>query len=126
MKTSLREKENIFQALYIVAIVLLKRKYGMLLNDYENIIFVFLAALGLYLIHWLLTKLSKSENQLDDWEEKLDIMTIVIYGFGLLLLKWVQVTSVWVMLLVGGLLIAINVMIKYKRRSIKKRGWDKT
>lgn len=121
MKTSLREKENIFQALYIVAIVLLKRKYGMLLNDYENIIFVFLAALGLYFIHWLLTKFSKSENQLDDWEEKLDIMTIVIYGFGLLLLKWLQVTSVWVMLLVGGLLIAINVMIKYKRRSIKKK-----
>lgn len=121
MKTNVSEKENIFQALYIVAIVLLKRRYGMFLNDYENIIFVFLAALGLYLIHWLLTKLYKGENQPDDWEEKLDIMTIVVYGFGLLLLKWLQVTNVWVMLLVGGLLVAINVIIKYKRRSIKKK-----
>ncbi len=37
----LNEKENLFQAVFVVAIVLLKRFYGSALGEYENIIFCF-------------------------------------------------------------------------------------
>ena len=50
----LNEKENLFQAVFVVAIVLLKRFYGSALGEYENIIFVFTAAIGLFAINWLL------------------------------------------------------------------------
>ena len=116
----LNEKENLFQALFVVAIVLLKRYYGSALGEYENIIFVFTAAIGLFFINWLLKRLDRSGAELDAWEDKWDLATILVYGLALLLLKWLNVTNIWVMVVVGVLIIGINVVIKLKRREIKK------
>lgn len=116
----LNEKENLFQALFVVAIVLLKRYYGSGLGEYENIIFVFTAAIGLFFINWLLKRLDRSGAELDTWEDKWDLATILVYGLALLLLKWLNVTNIWVMVVVGVLIIGINVVIKLKRREIKK------
>lgn len=116
----LNEKENLFQALFVVAIVLLKRYYGSALGEYENIIFVFTAAIGLFFINWLLKRLDRSGAELDTWEDKWDLATILVYGLALLLLKWLNVINIWVMVVVGVLIIGINVVIKLKRREIKK------
>lgn len=116
----LNEKESLFQALFVVAIVLLKRYYGSALGEYENIIFVFTAAIGLFFINWLLKRLDRSGAELDTWEDKWDLATILVYGLALLLLKWLNVTNIWVMVVVGVLIIGINVVIKLKRREIKK------
>ena len=116
----LNEKENLFQAVFVVAIVLLKRFYGSALGEYENIIFVFTAAIGLFAINWLLKRLDKSGATFDTWEDRWDLATILAYGFSLLLLKWLQVTNIWVLVVVGVLIIGINVVIKLKRREIKK------
>ena len=116
----LSEKENLFQAIFVIAIVVLKRFYGSVLGEYENILFVFTAAIGLFLINWLLKRLDKKSVELDMWEDKWDLATILVYGLALLLLKWLHVTNIWVMVVVGVLIIGINVVVKLKRREIKK------
>ena len=121
----LNEKENLFQAVFVIAIVVLKRFYGSALGEYENILFVFTAAIGLFLINWLLKRLDKKNVEVDMWEDKWDLATILVYGLALLLLKWLHVTNIWVMVVVGVLIIGVNVVVKLKRREIKKRGWEK-
>lgn len=116
----LNEKENLFQAIFVIAIVVLKRFYGSALGEYENILFVFIAAIGLFLINWLLKRLDKKNEELDIWEDKWDLATILVYGLALLILKWLHVTNVWVMVVVGVLIIGVNVVVKLKRREIKK------
>ena len=116
----LSEKENLFQAIFVIAIVVLKRFYGSVLGEYENILFVFTAAIGLFLINWLLKRLDKKSVELDMWEDKWDLATILVYGLALLLLKWLHVTNIWVMVVVGVLIIGINVVVKLKTREIKK------
>lgn len=116
----LSEKENLFQAIFVIAIVVLKRFYGSVLGEYENILFVFTAAIGLFLINWLLKRLDKKSVELDMWEDKWDLATILVYGLALLLLKWLHVTNIWVMVVVGVLIIGVNVVVKLKRREIKK------
>ena len=63
----LSEKENLFQAIFVIAIVVLKRFYGSVLGEYENILFVFTAAIGLFLINWVLKRLDKKSVELDMW-----------------------------------------------------------
>lgn len=117
---NLKEKENVFQALFIVLIVILKRNFGEMLGDYESIVFVFVAAFGLFSISWVLKRLDKSGSEGDNWEDKWDFVTFIFYGFALLALHWLNVTSIWIMVIVGVLVIGINVQIKLKRREIKK------
>lgn len=117
---NLKEKENIFQALFVVAIVVLKQNFGELLGDYENIIFVLVAAFGLFFTNWILKRLDKNGKQGDNWEDKWDLATFVFYAFALLVLQWLKVTNIWILVIVGVLIIGINVVIKLKRREIKK------
>lgn len=117
---NLKEKENIFQALFIVLIVILKRNFGEMLGDYESVVFVFVAAFGLFSISSVLKRLDKSGSEGDNWEDKWDFVTFIFYGFALLVLHWLNVTSIWIMVIVGVLVIGINVQIKLKRREIKK------
>lgn len=117
---NLKEKENLFQALFVVLIVILKRNFGEILGDYENIIFVFVAALGLFSVNWVLKRLDKSGSEGDNWEDKWDFVTFIFYGIALLVLHWLHVTNIWIMVIVGVLVIGINVIIKLKRREIKK------
>lgn len=117
---NLKEKENLFQALFVVTIVILKRNFGEMLGDYENVIFVLVAAMGLFSVNWVLKRLDKNGQQDDNWEDKWDFATFVFYGFALLVLQWLKVTNIWIMVIVGVLVIGINVVIKLKRREIKK------
>lgn len=116
----LNEKENLFQAIFVIAIVVLKRHYGSALGEYENILFVFTAAIGLFIINWLLKRLDKNNVEMDMWEDKWDLVTILGYGLALLVLKWLHVTNIWVMVVVGVLIVGVNVVVKLKRREIKK------
>lgn len=117
---SVKEKESLLQTISLVAIVLGRRYYGHYLGEYENILFVFAAAGVFYLIHFLFVKFTKDYPQRDDWEEKLNLVTLLLYGLGILILFWLNVTNVIVMAAVGFILIAINVIIKTKRREIRR------
>ena len=117
-----KEKENLFQTIFLVVVVLLKPTIGAIFGEYENIAFVFGAFAGFYLIHFLFVFFYKDEYpEKDHWEEKLNLWTMLFYGLCLLLLHWLRVQNVWVMALVGVILIAINVLIKSKRKAALNR-----
>lgn len=117
---SVKERESLFQTIALVAVVLGKRYYGSYLGEYENILFVFIVTGVFYLIHFLFVKFTKDYPDRDDWEEKLNVITLLLYGLGLLILFWLNVNNVIVMAVVGVILISINVIIKTKRREIRR------
>ncbi|MDE1547618.1 hypothetical protein [Jeotgalibaca caeni] len=116
-----KDIENALQSVFLIMIVMLKQYAGSSLGEYENVIFVFSAVTGSYLIHFLFVKLSKNYPKRDDWEEKLNLLTLLAYGFGLLVLQLLGVKSIFVLGAVGIILIAMNILIKTKRKSIKKK-----
>lgn len=118
---TIKEKENLLQSIFLVFSILLKRYFGYLLGDYENSLFIFIALAGFYLIHFLFVKISKDYPKTDDWEEKLNLITILIYGVAVFLLQLLNATNVVIMLTVGIILILLNVLIKTKRRAIKEK-----
>lgn len=118
---TIKEKENMIQTVFLVMIVMFKRYFGYVLGEYENVLFVFIAVAGFYLIHFLFVKFAKDYPEKDHWEEKLNLGTLVLYGIGLLVLHLLNVNNVYVMAAVGIILITINVLIKTKRRAILKR-----
>lgn len=117
---SVKERESLFQTIALVAVVLGKRYYGSYLGEYENILFVFIVTGVFYLIHFLFVKFTKDYPDRDDWEEKLNVITLLLYGLGLLILFWLNVNNVIIMAVVGVILISINVIIKTKRREIRR------
>ena len=116
-----KDIENALQSVFLIMIVMLKQYAGSTLGEYENVIFVFSAVTGSYLIRFLFVKLSKNYPKRDDWEEKLNLLTLLAYGIGLFVLQLLGVKSIFVLGAVGIILIAINILIKTKRKSIKKK-----
>lgn len=108
------------QTVFLVILVMLKRYAGILLGEFENVAFIFSAVLIFYLIHFLFVTFSKNYPEKDDWEERLNLFTIGLYGIGVFILQMFQVTNLVVMATVGIILIAINVLIKSKRKSAKE------
>lgn len=113
---SIREKENVFQTLYLAVIMLGKKFYGYFLGDWENLVFIFGAALGLYLIHYGCVRWGADYPQVDDWEEKFNLGTILLYGAAVFVLQLLRVSSLLVFAAIGLILIAINVLVKLKRK----------
>lgn len=116
-----KDIENALQSVFLIMIVMLKQYAGSSLGEYENVIFVFSAVTGSYLIHFLFVKLSKNYPKRDDWEEKLNLLTLLAYGIGLFVLQLLGVKRIFVLGAVGIILIAMNILIKTKRKSIKKK-----
>lgn len=116
-----KDIENALQSVFLIMIVMLKQYAGSSLGEYENVIFVFSAVTGSYLIHFLFVKLSKNYPKRDEWEEKLNLLTLLAYGIGLLVLQLLGVKRIFVLGAVGIILIAMNILIKTKRKSIKKK-----
>lgn len=117
---SIKEKENMVQTFFLVILVMLKRYAGILLGEFENVIFIFSAVVIFYLIHFLFVTFGKNYPEKDDWEERLNLFTIGLYGIGVFILQMLQVNNLAILAIVGILLIGINVLIKSKRRSAKE------
>ncbi|UJF16186.1 hypothetical protein LZ578_03375 [Jeotgalibaca sp. MA1X17-3] len=117
---SIKEKENMVQTTFLIILVMLKRYAGILLGEFENVIFIFSAVIVFYFIHFLFVTFGKNYPEKDDWEERLNLFTIGLYGIGVFILQMLQVTNLTIMAMVGILLIGINVLIKSKRRAAKE------
>lgn len=117
---SIKEKENIVQTAFLIILVTLKRYAGILLGEFENVVFIFSAVIIFYLIHFLFVTFGRNYPEKDDWEERLNLFTIGLYGIGVFILQMLQVNNLAMMALVGILLIGINVLIKSKRKSAKE------
>lgn len=116
----IKELENMLQTVSLVILALLKRVRGTQLGAYENVVFIFTVVFVFYIIHRMCVRFGKDYPIVDEWEEKLDLMTIVAYGVMVFLLTILNVTNIIIMAVIGILLIAINVLIKTKRRKILK------
>ena len=116
----IKEKENIVQTIFLVILVMVKQSAGFLLGEYENVIFIFSAVLIFYFIHFLFVTFSKSYPEKDDWDERLNLFTIGVYGIGVFILQVLHVTNLTIMAAVGIILIAINVLIKSKRKAARE------
>lgn len=117
---TIKEKENMVQTIFLVVLVMAKRYAGFLMGEYENVVFIFSAVIIFYLIHFLFVTFSKNYPERDDWEERLNLFTLGLYGIGIFILQMVHVTNLAVMAAVGIILIAINVLIKSKRKAAKE------
>lgn len=113
---TIREQENIFQTFFLATILLAKRFYGELLGEWENLAFIFGAALGLYLIHSLCVRYGKDYPNVDDWEERFNLGTLALYGVAAFVLQLMGATNLLFFAAVGLILVAINVLVKLKRK----------